>query len=106
MQIFIITLEKPIVLKALCLCAFVEITAMDMPAELTALNITPQGALLRWNPPLSIVDNYVLTVTHNQRELSIINFHSLNASSVNLLQVRDSMYAVLVTDDSFTLIFT
>ncbi|XP_017278003.1 tenascin-R isoform X2 [Kryptolebias marmoratus] len=41
-------------------------TAMDMPAELTALNITPQGALLRWNPPLSIVDNYVLTVTHNQ----------------------------------------
>uniref|UniRef100_A0A1A8IR78 Tenascin R (Restrictin, janusin) n=1 Tax=Nothobranchius kuhntae TaxID=321403 RepID=A0A1A8IR78_NOTKU len=41
-------------------------TAMDMPAELTALNITPQGALLRWNPPLSIVDNYVLTITHNQ----------------------------------------
>ncbi|KAM9720339.1 tenascin-R isoform 2-T2 [Menidia menidia] len=41
-------------------------TAMDMPAELTALNITPQGALLRWNPPLSNVDNYVLTVTHNQ----------------------------------------
>ncbi|XP_070829430.1 tenascin-R isoform X3 [Chaetodon trifascialis] len=41
-------------------------TAMDMPAELTALNITPQGALLRWNPPLSSVDNYVLTLTHNQ----------------------------------------
>ncbi|KAM4551984.1 tenascin-R isoform 2-T2 [Odontesthes bonariensis] len=41
-------------------------TAMDMPAELTALNITPQGALLRWNPPLSNVDNYVLTVTSNQ----------------------------------------
>ncbi|XP_014863840.1 PREDICTED: tenascin-R isoform X1 [Poecilia mexicana] len=41
-------------------------TAMDMPAELTALNITPQGALLRWNPPLSNVDNYVLTITHNQ----------------------------------------
>ncbi|XP_035994065.1 tenascin-R isoform X3 [Fundulus heteroclitus] len=41
-------------------------TAMDMPAELTALNITPQGALLRWNPPLSSVDNYVLTITHNQ----------------------------------------
>uniref|UniRef100_A0A096LTX5 Tenascin R (restrictin, janusin) n=1 Tax=Poecilia formosa TaxID=48698 RepID=A0A096LTX5_POEFO len=40
--------------------------AMDMPAELTALNITPQGALLRWNPPLSNVDNYVLTITHNQ----------------------------------------
>lgn len=39
---------------------------MDMPAELTALNITPQGALLRWNPPLSSVDNYVLTLTHNQ----------------------------------------
>ncbi|XP_077580379.1 tenascin-R [Stigmatopora nigra] len=41
-------------------------TAMDMPSELTALNITPQGALLRWNPPMSIVDNYVLTLTHNQ----------------------------------------
>ncbi|XP_034090402.1 tenascin-R isoform X4 [Gymnodraco acuticeps] len=41
-------------------------TAMDMPAELTALNITPQGALLSWNPPISSVDNYVLTLTHNQ----------------------------------------
>ncbi|AWP04097.1 putative tenascin-R [Scophthalmus maximus] len=41
-------------------------TAMDMPAELTALNITPQGALLRWTSPLSNVDNYVLTLTHNQ----------------------------------------
>ncbi|XP_060900647.1 tenascin-R isoform X3 [Labrus mixtus] len=41
-------------------------TAMDMPSELTALNITPQGALLRWNPPLSNVDNYVLTLTQNQ----------------------------------------
>ncbi|XP_054482777.1 tenascin-R [Anoplopoma fimbria] len=41
-------------------------TAMDMPAELTALNITPQGTLLRWNPPVSSVDNYVLTLTHNQ----------------------------------------
>ncbi|KAM6948251.1 tenascin-R [Aplochiton taeniatus] len=41
-------------------------TAMDMPAELTALNITPKGALLRWTPPLSAVDNYVLTLTHNQ----------------------------------------
>lgn len=43
---------------------------MDLPAELTALNITPQGALLRWNPPLSSVDNYVLTLTHNQGESS------------------------------------
>lgn len=40
--------------------------AMDMPSELTALNITPRGALLRWNPPLSMVDNYVLTLTNNQ----------------------------------------
>lgn len=56
-----------------CQClyfCFVLILAMDMPAELTALNITPQGALLRWNPPLSSVDNYVLTLTHNQGELS------------------------------------
>ncbi|XP_076828831.1 tenascin-R isoform X2 [Brachyhypopomus gauderio] len=41
-------------------------TAMDMPAELTALNVTPQGALLRWVSPLSSVDNYVLTITRNQ----------------------------------------
>ncbi|XP_068613864.1 tenascin-R-like [Brachionichthys hirsutus] len=41
-------------------------TAMDVPAELTALNITPQGALLKWNSPLSSVDNYVLTLTHKQ----------------------------------------
>lgn len=54
-----------------CICI-----AMDMPAELTALNITPQGALLRWTPPLSNVDNYVLTITHNQRELSFTCFYS------------------------------
>ncbi|CAB1326204.1 unnamed protein product [Coregonus sp. 'balchen'] len=41
-------------------------TAMDMPMELTALNITPQGALLQWNPPLSSVDSYVVTLTCNQ----------------------------------------
>ncbi|XP_051554686.1 tenascin-R isoform X2 [Myxocyprinus asiaticus] len=41
-------------------------TALDMPMELTALNVTPQGALLRWNPPVSSVDNYVLTLTRNQ----------------------------------------
>ncbi|XP_037314098.2 tenascin-R isoform X2 [Pungitius pungitius] len=41
-------------------------TAMDMPSELTALNITPRGTLLRWNPPVSSVDNYVLTLTYNQ----------------------------------------
>ncbi|XDV27524.1 hypothetical protein PO909_031034 [Leuciscus waleckii] len=41
-------------------------TAMDMPMELTALNVTPQGALLRWNAPISSVDNYVLTLTRNQ----------------------------------------
>uniref|UniRef100_A0A4W4ECM5 Tenascin R (restrictin, janusin) n=1 Tax=Electrophorus electricus TaxID=8005 RepID=A0A4W4ECM5_ELEEL len=44
----------------------VVFTAMDMPMELTALNVTPQGALLRWVSPLSSVDNYVLTVTRNQ----------------------------------------
>ncbi|XP_053483959.1 tenascin-R [Ictalurus furcatus] len=41
-------------------------TAMDMPLELMALNVTPQGALLRWTPPLSNVDNYVLTLTRSQ----------------------------------------
>ncbi|XP_051984478.1 tenascin-R-like [Xyrauchen texanus] len=41
-------------------------TALDMPVDLTALNVTPHGSLLRWNPPVSSVDNYVLTLTHNQ----------------------------------------
>uniref|UniRef100_A0A9J8CPY9 Tenascin R (restrictin, janusin) n=2 Tax=Cyprinus carpio TaxID=7962 RepID=A0A9J8CPY9_CYPCA len=41
-------------------------TAMDMPMDLTALNVTPQGSLLRWNPPVSSVDNYVVTLTRNQ----------------------------------------
>ncbi|XP_066548454.1 tenascin-R [Amia ocellicauda] len=41
-------------------------TAMDSPLDLAALNVTPTGALLRWNPPLSSVDNYVLILTHNQ----------------------------------------
>ncbi|XP_063075983.1 tenascin-R [Engraulis encrasicolus] len=47
-------------------------TAMDMPTDLTALNVTPQGALLRWNPPLSSVDNYVLTLTRNQVDADTI----------------------------------
>lgn len=50
-----------------------------MPAELTALNITPQGALLRWNPPVSSVDNYVLTLTHNQGELSELSFRGFHS---------------------------
>ncbi|MFT7801650.1 tenascin-R-like isoform X1 [Arapaima gigas] len=41
-------------------------TAMDMPMDLMALNITSQGALLRWTPPLSSVDVYVLTLTYNK----------------------------------------
>lgn len=61
----------------LCFCRVV-ILAMDMPAELTALNITPQGALLRWNPPLSSVDNYVLTLTHNQGEFLSSKWLSLS----------------------------
>uniref|UniRef100_A0AAY4AA87 Tenascin R (restrictin, janusin) n=1 Tax=Denticeps clupeoides TaxID=299321 RepID=A0AAY4AA87_9TELE len=45
-------------------CYILFPAAMDMPVDLTALNVTPQGALLRWTPPLSSVDNYVLTLTH------------------------------------------
>uniref|UniRef100_A0A674CBA5 Tenascin R (restrictin, janusin) n=1 Tax=Salmo trutta TaxID=8032 RepID=A0A674CBA5_SALTR len=56
--------SDPLFYIHLCLSLFD--TAMDMPMELTALNITPQGALLQWNPPLSSVDNYVLTLTCNQ----------------------------------------
>ena len=52
--------------------------AMDMPSELTALNITPRGALLRWNPPLSMVDNYVLTLTNNQGKGAGTGCHKLD----------------------------
>ncbi|XP_043941896.1 tenascin-R isoform X2 [Protopterus annectens] len=39
-------------------------TAMDSPVGLIATNITPMDALLKWNRPLSSVDNYVITSTH------------------------------------------
>uniref|UniRef100_A0A8C9WI42 Tenascin R (restrictin, janusin) n=1 Tax=Scleropages formosus TaxID=113540 RepID=A0A8C9WI42_SCLFO len=47
-------------------------TAMDMPMDLMALNVTSQGALLRWTPPLSSVDVYVLTLTYNQAADTIL----------------------------------
>lgn len=39
---------------------------MDVPLDLIALNITPQGALLRWTPPLANVDVYIITLTYNK----------------------------------------
>ncbi|KAK3545902.1 hypothetical protein QTP70_016587 [Hemibagrus guttatus] len=64
-------------------------TAMDMPIELMALNVTPQGALLRWTPPRSNVDNYVLTLTRSQvysdlqltNEVFLLTSDSRNISS-------------------------
>ncbi|XP_069497242.1 tenascin-R [Ambystoma mexicanum] len=39
-------------------------TAMDSPAGLSATNITPTEAVLRWTPPESDVENYVIVLTH------------------------------------------
>ncbi|XP_029474698.1 tenascin-R [Rhinatrema bivittatum] len=39
-------------------------TAMDNPTSLTAFDITPTEARLRWNPPLAKVENYIIILTH------------------------------------------
>ncbi|KAL8178068.1 UNVERIFIED_CONTAM: hypothetical protein K2H54_028500, partial [Gekko kuhli] len=40
-------------------------TAMDNPESLTASNITPTEALLKWEPPVAEVESYVIVLTHN-----------------------------------------
>ncbi|NXC12198.1 TENR protein, partial [Corythaeola cristata] len=40
-------------------------TAMDAPLGVTATNVTPTEVLLQWNPPLSDVESYVLTLTRH-----------------------------------------
>lgn len=37
---------------------------MDSPTDLTATNITPTEALLRWKAPVGEVENYVIILTH------------------------------------------
>lgn len=37
---------------------------MDSPTDLTATNITPTEALLRWKAPAGEVENYVIILTH------------------------------------------
>ncbi|XP_078498130.1 tenascin-R [Lissotriton helveticus] len=39
-------------------------TALDNPMALMATNITPTEAVLRWTPPQSDVENYVIVLTH------------------------------------------
>ncbi|XP_036090483.1 tenascin-R isoform X2 [Rousettus aegyptiacus] len=45
------------------ICTLVH-TAMDSPTDLTATNITPTEALLRWKAPAGEVENYVIILTH------------------------------------------
>ncbi|XP_062835493.1 tenascin-R isoform X2 [Anolis carolinensis] len=40
-------------------------TAMDNPESLTATNITPTEALLKWEIPTAEVENYVIVLTHD-----------------------------------------
>uniref|UniRef100_A0AAQ6ISK0 Tenascin R (restrictin, janusin) n=1 Tax=Anabas testudineus TaxID=64144 RepID=A0AAQ6ISK0_ANATE len=77
-------------------------TAMDMPAELTALNITPQGALLRWNPPLSSVDNYVLTLTHNQADTFLVEGNKQEHQLSNLKPSTTYSVALYATKGPLT----
>uniref|UniRef100_A0A671WTR9 Tenascin R (restrictin, janusin) n=1 Tax=Sparus aurata TaxID=8175 RepID=A0A671WTR9_SPAAU len=77
-------------------------TAMDMPAELTALNITPQGALLRWNPPLSSVDNYVLTLTHNQADTFLVEGNKQEHQLSNLKPSTSYSVALYATKGPLT----
>lgn len=41
-----------------------SVSAMDSPTDLTATNITPTEALLRWKAPAGEVENYVIILTH------------------------------------------
>lgn len=38
---------------------------MDNPESLTATDITPTETLLKWNPPVAEVENYVIVLTHD-----------------------------------------
>ncbi|KAJ6654663.1 hypothetical protein lerEdw1_006685 [Lerista edwardsae] len=40
-------------------------TAMDNPESLNATNITPTETLLKWNPPVAEVENYVIVLKHD-----------------------------------------
>uniref|UniRef100_A0AAR2K5D1 Tenascin R (restrictin, janusin) n=1 Tax=Pygocentrus nattereri TaxID=42514 RepID=A0AAR2K5D1_PYGNA len=80
----------------------IVVTAMDMPMELTALNVTPQGALLRWTPPLSSVDNYVLTLTRNQAMDAPQN---LTASEVNHRSALISWQPPIANIDNYMLTY-
>uniref|UniRef100_A0A4W6DW07 Tenascin-R n=1 Tax=Lates calcarifer TaxID=8187 RepID=A0A4W6DW07_LATCA len=77
-------------------------TAMDLPSELTALNITPQGALLRWNPPLSSVDNYVLTLTHNQADTFLVEGNKQEHQLSNLKPSTTYSVALYATKGPLT----
>lgn len=43
----------------------VSFTAMDNPESLNATNITPTETLLKWNPPVAEVENYVIVLKHD-----------------------------------------
>ncbi|XP_061550692.1 tenascin-R isoform X2 [Phycodurus eques] len=77
-------------------------TAMDMPSELTALNITPQGALLRWNPPMSNVDNYVLTLTHDQADTFLVEGNKQEHQLSNLKPSTSYSVALYATKGPLT----
>uniref|UniRef100_A0AAY4A5F8 Tenascin-R n=1 Tax=Denticeps clupeoides TaxID=299321 RepID=A0AAY4A5F8_9TELE len=48
-------------LTALQVCYILFPAAMDMPVDLTALNVNHRSALISWQPPIADIDNYMLT---------------------------------------------
>ncbi|XP_048353933.1 tenascin-R isoform X2 [Sphaerodactylus townsendi] len=73
-------------------------TAMDNPDSLTAINITPTEALLKWEPPVAEVENYVIVLTHHTvaGETILVDGSSQEYKLINLLPTtsyRVTMYA-------------
>ncbi|XP_051789090.1 tenascin-R isoform X2 [Erpetoichthys calabaricus] len=79
-------------------------TAMDSILGLQVVDITPNGALLQWHPPLSSVDNYVLVLTHNQMtaDTKIVEGTSREYKLTNLIPTTTYTVAMYATKGSVT----
>ncbi|XP_030062602.1 tenascin-R [Microcaecilia unicolor] len=74
-------------------------TAMDNPTGLIAFNITPTEAVLRWNPPVAEVENYIIVLTHYPTAGETIVVDGINQEwqLINLLPSTSysaTMYAI------------
>uniref|UniRef100_A0A8C1L7V9 Tenascin R (restrictin, janusin) n=1 Tax=Cyprinus carpio TaxID=7962 RepID=A0A8C1L7V9_CYPCA len=53
--------ESKVITTTSYVLVHIHVHSMDMPMELTALNINHRSALISWQPPIADIDNYMLT---------------------------------------------